>query len=137
MYDNGTSYKADKYDIRIIYIYKKKIDMNLTNEEFEFLKSIEDKLYTACYCKFVRLGNRSQLEELDKVYKRVFNTTEGAIGACAHCLLNICKKVGTLYFAQKEQMEKMAEKEAVAEEKTVEKPKKAATTKKKATNKKK
>ena len=111
----------------------------------EILSTIEDKLYTACYCKFVRLATRKQLEDIDKIYKRVFNTSTGAIGACNHCLLEICKKLGNIYFKDKKEMEEMPKEatnepiEAIEEPKQVEqpvKPKKAATTKKK-TNKKK
>ena len=119
--------------------------MTFTKEEMEILSTMEDKLYTATYCKFVRLASREQLEKIDKVYKRAFNAPTGAIGACAHCLLNICKKLGEVYFKDKKEMEEMANKpqnepiEATEETKQVEqpvKPKKTATTKKK-TNKKK
>ena len=116
--------------------------MIFTNEEFEFLKTIEDKLYVACYCKFVRLSNRTQLEQLDKIYKRVFHSETGAIGACSHCLLEICKKVGNLYFKEKKEMEE-TENKAVEEEKPKKMSeysydsKKAATTKKTAKNNKK
>ena len=116
--------------------------MTFTKEEMEILSTMEDKLYTATYCKFVRLASREQLEKIDAIYKRVFNTSAGAIGACAHCLLNICKKLGEVYFKDKEEMANKPQNEpveATEEPKQVEqpvKPKKAATTKKK-TNKKK
>lgn len=108
----------------------------------EILATIEDKLYTSCYCKFVRLANRDQLQKIDTIYKRVFNTSTGAIGACNHCLLEICKKLGTIYFKDKKEMEEMSKEAPNEPVETVEpveqpvKPKKAATTKKK-TNKKK
>ena len=116
--------------------------MKFTEEEMAILATMEDKLYTACYCKFVRLSNRSQLEQLDVIYKKAFNTTQGAIGACNHCLMEICKKVGKLYFDQKKEMENEAKNKAVEqpeEEKATDTPKTTKTVKKttKKTNKKK
>lgn len=85
--------------------------MNYSKEDYEFLKTIEDKLYTACYCQFVRLSSRADMVKADEIYRRVFHTDNGIIGGCNHCVYEACKKLGLLYFQDKKEYEKK-EKEA-------------------------
>lgn len=119
--------------------------MNFTKEDYESLKTVEDKLYTACYCQFVRLTNREQVVLLDGIYKKTFHTEKGLVGGCQHCLYEGCKKLGKLYFDDKKNYEKAAKEAKNSENEPLsdksnatdqKKPKKAAKTTKK-TNKKK
>lgn len=109
--------------------------MTFTDEEYAFLTTVEDKMYTACYCQFVRIPKREQVEQIDVIYKRVFNSTTGLTGSCSHCALEIIKKLGKIYFAEKKEREN-AQKDAVEtvsdenEPKTQQKTQKAATAKK-------
>lgn len=111
--------------------------MNLTKENYDLLKTCEDKLYTAVYCQFVRISDRNQLKTIDEVYKSTFHTDKGVIGGCQHCLYEGCKKLGKLYFEDKKAYEaaenkKNAENEAKTEEKEPKTaPKAKKTTKKK------
>lgn len=112
--------------------------MNLKKENYDLLKDVEDKLYTAVYCKFVRITDREQLKTIDQVYKETFHTEKGIIGGCQHCLYEGCKKLGKLYFEDKKAYEaaenkKNAENEVKTEEKepkTAPKAKKTAKKKK-------
>lgn len=106
--------------------------MNYSKEDYENLKKIRDKLYTACYCQFVRLSNRDDIVMADEIYKRIFHTTKGILGGCSHCVYEACKKLGKLFFEDEKAYEK-----AEKEENTEEKPKKKETAKKTTKNKKK
>ena len=103
--------------------------MNYSKEDYEFLKTIEDKLYTAVYCQFVRLSNRGDMVKADEIYRRVFHTDKGIIGGCSHCVYEACKKLGKLYFEDKKAYEK-AEKEQNIEKEAENEPKKAPKAKK-------
>lgn len=103
--------------------------MNYSKEDYEKLKTIEDKLYTACYCQFVRLTNKADIINADEIYKRVFHTTQGILGGCSHCVYEACKKLGKLYFEDKKAYEK-AEKEQKAEDEPEKETKKAPKAKK-------
>lgn len=112
--------------------------MNYTKEQYDILTKYRNNLYTACYAKFIRMEGRAGLTELDEIYKNVFHTTSGIIGGCANCLLNACKKLGTLYFQDEKEYQsieaKQAEKQAAPEAPAKQTPK-TATNKKKPTNK--
>lgn len=105
--------------------------MNYSKEDYEKLKNIEDKLYTACYCQFVRLTNKEHILMADEIYKKVFHTSQGILGGCSHCVYEACKKLGKLYFEDKKAYEK-AEKEQNAENQPKKEVKKASTPKKSA-----
>lgn len=107
--------------------------MNYSKEDYEFLKTIEDKLYTACYCQFVRLSSRADMVKADEIYRRVFHTDNGIIGGCNHCVYEACKKLGKLYFEDKKAYEN-AEKQQKTENEPVKEPKKASTQRKAAKN---
>lgn len=100
--------------------------MNLTKENYDLLKSCEDKLYTAVYCQFVRITDRDQLKTLDEVYRNVFHTDKGIIGGCQHCLYEGCKKLGKLYFEDKKAYEAI-EKAKNAENESENEPKQTKT----------
>lgn len=91
--------------------------MNLTKEQYDRLTNYRDKLYTACYCKFVRMSSRADLIEMDAIYKEVFHTSSGAIGGCSRCLMTVCQKLGFLYFQDEKEYQSI---EAKAIEQVVE-----------------
>ena len=115
--------------------------MTLTKEQFETLKQYEKSFFTACYCKFVRTSGKSEIAEVDAIYKAVFNLDKGIVGACQHCLYEAYKKLGTVYFNYKKELED--KNKAVETIEPVEQPidpkrtKKASTTKKTASKNKK
>lgn len=108
--------------------------MNYTKEQYDRLTIYRDKLYTACYCKFVRIPSRADLIELDEIYKEVFHTSSSAIGGCSRCLMTTCQKLGTLYFQDEKEYQsievKQAEKQAATEAPTKQTHKTANTNKK-------
>ena len=82
--------------------------MNFTKEQFEILKQYDKSFYTACYCKFVRTSGRQEIDNVDAIYKKVFNSTKGIAGGCNHCIYEAYKKLGKLYFEDKAKYEEKA-----------------------------
>ena len=115
--------------------------MTLTKEQYEILKKYDKSLFTAVYCKFVRTSGKSEIAEVVEIYKSVFNLDKGIVGACQHCLYEAYKKLGTVYFNYKKELED--KNKAVETIEPVEQPidpkrtKKASTTKKTASKNKK
>lgn len=109
--------------------------MNYTKEQYDKLTKYRDKLYTACYCKFVRMSSRADLIEMDEIYKEVFHTSSGAIGGCSRCLMTVCQKLGSLYFQDEKEYKSIeaeqAAKQAVTEEQPTKQTHKTANTNKK------
>lgn len=78
--------------------------MELNDDQFNRLRPYESYLATAIGCNFVRSLPMSDAVEIKKVY------TELGLGSpnlsCGKCVLNICKRLGELYYIKKEQNEK-------------------------------
>lgn len=75
--------------------------MELTKKQYSKLKKYDGKLYTALYCDFVRLVDRTAIDELDEVFRELFPNESGVKSGCSRCVLKAVKKLAERYFKDK------------------------------------
>jgi DNA-binding Lrp family transcriptional regulator len=75
--------------------------MELTKKQYSRLKKYDGKLYTALYCDFVRLVDRTAIDELDEVFRELFPNESGVKSGCSRCVLKAVKKLAERYFKDK------------------------------------
>lgn len=115
----------------------------LTPEQRSLLQPYERQLHTAAFAGYVvALPARVKSEVLWPMFRDVFGTAPGNT-ACNQCVINVCRRLGRLYFAEEPQegtkqppaaAQTAGEVKSPAEEKKA--PQKAKKAPKKKTNKK-
>lgn len=73
----------------------------LTDEQREHLALYENYLHTAYYSDYVVGLPRKAVSDLVEVYNKVFSAHERPT-SCPVCALNVCKKLGRLYYGPNE-----------------------------------
>lgn len=105
--------------------------MNYTDEQFAEISKYEDHFRTATQANWARNIPLPELKRLRTIYEEASKTRFPLNVACGSCRLNLLKRAGKLYFADKEERIAAAS-AAEAAAKTIEeaKPKKAPAKKK-------
>lgn len=99
--------------------------MRLTQEQIKELEPYERHFTTAVRSQFVRYPGMAALTKMHDIYKGIVPNAPRLNTGCATCAYNLVKDLGTIYFADKEEMQQVVE-----EPKPKAKPKKKATKKK-------
>lgn len=75
----------------------------LTPEQRSLLQPYERHLHTAAFAGYVvALPARVKSEVLWPMFREVFDTAPGNT-ACNQCVINVCRRLGRLYFAEEPQ----------------------------------
>lgn len=105
--------------------------MNYTDEQFAELAKYEDHFRTATQGNWARNIPLPEAKRIRAIYEEASKTRFPLNMACATCRLNLLKRAGKLYFADKEAREAAAAAaKKTAEEAAAPKPKKAPAKKK-------
>ena len=95
--------------------------IQLNAKQYQRLVPMERHLLTATKARYISAVYKTTSDKLVEVYREVFNVNQPNT-RCNRCLLDICTKLGKLYFEYKEKLEakeaeeKNKEQEAPAEE---------------------
>lgn len=79
--------------------------MKLTQEEFAAVAAYEKELQVAVRSKYLRNVGRSGLAILTPIYERVSGARYPVNPNCAACILGLLQRLGTIYFADKAELE--------------------------------
>ena len=90
-------------------------DIELTKEQRERLAPWERHLHTAFYADYVVALSTGAARDLFGVYNEIYKAHEANM-YCSACVLNVCKKLGRLFFAA-QGAEKTEDKQTPAEPK--------------------
>lgn len=108
--------------------------IELTAEQYDALKQFERHLTTAYRARYVTAIYTSTADKLFNIYNSVYGTNKKAT-TCMNCVLEVCMKLGKLYFEYQERPNAKAveqePKEAKKPSTKGKKPAKNKTTKKK------
>jgi len=77
--------------------------IELTTDQMAYLANIETSLSNAMQYDYIRVVNPKEIDEVKTIYKAATNSTEYDGRGCGSCTLGVYKKLGRLYFTQKEQ----------------------------------
>ncbi len=82
--------------------------MKLTQEEFAAVAVYEQQIQTAVRSNYLRNVGRSGLAVLVPIYERATASKLSVNGNCAACILDLLKRIGAIYFADKAEQEQQA-----------------------------
>ena len=74
--------------------------MRFTKEQMAFLKDYELWMNTAVHCDYVRAIPTSMSSKVADLWRKVREPDYVFNPNCGMCVLNLFKKVGTVYYAQ-------------------------------------
>lgn len=78
----------------------------MTFELFERLQAYDSQLYTAKYLGYARNLNTKARNELNGIYTEIFGEAPiGLLGGCNACIYNALKRLATVYFPFKDEIE--------------------------------
>lgn len=95
--------------------------MRLTQEQIKELEPFEHHFTTAIRSRYARYPGQMALQKIHAIYSSVVPTAPKLNTSCSQCVFRLILDTATIYFADKEEMEKQV----------VEEPKKKTTRKKK------
>lgn len=84
------------------------MELKFTDEEFDYLKTQEERFYTAVMADWARNPGSLILKSIHNIYSHAVGRTEPLRENCAHCILRLLKEVGTLYYQDKAERERRA-----------------------------
>ena len=86
--------------------------MTFTKDQLEVLSQWEENFKTAVNSGWARNPGRINLRTIYDIYSGALNNRSIPFNAnCQHCIVNLLKAVGKIYFADKEQLQLEFEKE--------------------------
>lgn len=77
--------------------------MTFTEEQFKTLSKYEEHFNTAVNADWSRYPGSVALDEIHSIYCFVTGDTRRNNKSCSHCILNLLKDCGKLYFQDKEE----------------------------------
>ena len=83
--------------------------MQLTDNEINIMKRLEDRFRTAVFGDYARNVISSDLDSLLSIYRKVFGSEYRLNKTCASCQLAFLKQIGRWWFSYKEEREKVSE----------------------------
>lgn len=78
--------------------------IELNSKQYKRLVQFERHLLTAVKARYISAVYKSTSDKLVEIYREVFNVNQPNT-TCNRCLLDICTKLGKLYFEYKERLE--------------------------------
>ena len=84
--------------------------IQFTKAQMSVLSKYEPYFKTAVYCDYIRAVRRVDSEMVAQIWRDAKDAEFRFNPSCGGCVLDLFKKVGTVYFAEKELQELEAEK---------------------------
>lgn len=81
--------------------------MKLTDEQFQTLSQYETQLRTAVRSRWARFPGTSAMAKIHKIHNEVFKRKTVLNSSCSSCVLRLLTEIGTVYFADKTEREKV------------------------------
>ena len=81
--------------------------MRLTEEQYRSLEQYEQNMRTALRSSYARNPGRIALLGIQDIYNDVAKVNNRINVGCSVCILNLLKDVGRIYFADKEERERL------------------------------
>lgn len=78
--------------------------MKLSKEQFTSLAPYEPYFHTAVHSDWARHPGLHALQTIHGVYRTLCHNARPLNAGCQHCILTLLKDVGTIYFADKEEI---------------------------------
>lgn len=78
--------------------------MKLTKEQFEALQPYEQHFETAVNARWSRFPGSSALDLMNSIRTKVTGMEKRLNKSCSTCILGLLREMGTIYFADKEEM---------------------------------
>lgn len=70
---------------------------SLTQEEYAFLKTYEDRLNTATKSQYVRAIPSGDIHKMRMIYSRLIGKSYPMNESCGGCILTLCRKLKPIY----------------------------------------
>lgn len=70
---------------------------SLTQEEYAFLKTYEDRLNTASKSQYVRAIPSGDIHKMRLIYSRLIGKSYSMNESCGGCILTLCRKLKPIY----------------------------------------
>lgn len=83
--------------------------MQLTDNEMNIMKRLEDRFRTAVFGDYARNVISSDLDSLLSIYRKVFGSEYRLNKTCSSCQLAFLKQIGRWWLSYKEEQEKVSE----------------------------
>lgn len=83
----------------------------MNTKDYKYCLQYEDRFYTATRSNFCRNLSRTVLEELNAIYERETGKTHQINYSCGNCQLDLVKKLGIIFYQEKERRETKEKKE--------------------------
>ena len=77
----------------------------MNTKDYKYLTQFEDRFYTATRSSFCRNLSRTVLEEFLAIYERETGKTHQMNYSCGNCQLDLVKKLGIIFYQEKEKRE--------------------------------
>lgn len=79
--------------------------MKLTQEQFNALSPYEKHFETAVQAQWARFPGVAALDLINETYQKITGTHMRLNKGCSYCILRLLTDMGTIYFADKAEME--------------------------------
>lgn len=83
----------------------------MTKKDYKFLSQYEDRFYTATRSSFCRNLSRTVLEEMNRIYENETGKPHQMNFSCGNCQLDLVKRLGVIFYQEKEKQENKENKE--------------------------
>lgn len=84
--------------------------MTFTAEQLKALEPYEQHFNTAIRSRYARYPGQNGVQTIHQIYSSVVKNTPRLNASCSSCIFRLLTEVGTLYFKDKEEMDKQIEK---------------------------